>query len=201
MARTRSFDNAFVLEQAMETFWVKGYEATSVDDPVAATGLSKSSLYGAFGSKRGLFEAALGFYTDDRVEAMLGGLEGGSGGVAEVLAFFDLVAQIAQEYPDRGALGCLLTNSITELAYSDPSIRRSADGYIDRMTKAFSSAVSRSEAAGDLVAGKAGWRGQLLGPLALGLFVRRRGDPNPSGAKAVAEAVRTMVESWQTERA
>ncbi len=201
MARTRSFDNAFVLEQAMETFWAKGYEATSVDDLVAATGISKSSLYGAFGSKHGLFEAALGFYSDARLEAMLGGLEGGSGGVAEVLAFFDLVAQIAQEYPDRGALGCLLTNSITELAYSDPSIRRSGDGYIDRMTKAFSSAVSRSEAAGDLVAGNAGWRGQLLGTLALGLFVRRRGDPNPSGAEAVADAVRTMVESWQTERA
>jgi TetR/AcrR family transcriptional repressor of nem operon len=199
MARIRAFDEAYVLEQAMETFWAKGYEATSVDDLVAATGISKSSLYGAFGNKHGLFEAALGFYTDTRVQAMLGGLEHGVGGIDEVVAFFDVVVQIAEEFPDRGALGCLLTNSITELAYSDPRISQSADEYIDRLTNAFAAAVERSERSGELTPGGAAWRAQVLGTLALGLFVRRRGNPDPSGAIAVAQAVRNMVESWRSE--
>ncbi len=185
----------------METFWAKGYEATSVDDLVAATGISKSSLYGAYGSKHGLFEAALGFYTGVRVEAMLHGLEADGGGVEEVIAFFDLVAQIAEEYPERAALGCLLTNSITELAYSDPSVRESAENYVVRLTTAFSVAIGRSEEAGDLVSGMSDSRGQLLATLALGLFVRRRGDLDPSGARSVAAAVRTLVESWMADAA
>ena len=185
----------------METFWAKGYEATSVDDLVAATGLSKSSLYGAFGNKHGLFEAALGFYTDVRVEAMLHGLESGEGGLEEVLAFFDLVAQIAESYPERAALGCLLTNSITELGYTDPSMRQSADAYVVRLTAAFSAAIRRSEDAGFLAARTSDVRGQLLATLALGLFVRNRGNLDASGAKSVADAVRTLVESWLAEAA
>ena len=60
MARPRSFDVEVVLDAAGAVFRRLGYEAASVDDLVVATGLHRGSLYGAFGSKRGLFVAALG---------------------------------------------------------------------------------------------------------------------------------------------
>lgn len=44
-----------MLEQCREVFCVRGYDATSIDDLVAATGLKRGSLYQAFGSKRGVF--------------------------------------------------------------------------------------------------------------------------------------------------
>lgn len=65
MARPRSFDVAVVLAAAGAVFRRLGYEAASVDDLVAATGLHRGSLYGAFGSKRGLFVATLAAATVD----------------------------------------------------------------------------------------------------------------------------------------
>ncbi len=59
MARPRSFDADVVVTVAAGVFRRLGYEAASVDALVAATGLHRGSLYGAFGSKRGLFVAAL----------------------------------------------------------------------------------------------------------------------------------------------
>lgn len=63
MARPRSFEEAVVVDAATRCFTDLGYAATSVDDLVAATGLHRGSLYGAFGSKRGLFLAALARHT------------------------------------------------------------------------------------------------------------------------------------------
>ena len=59
MGRTRGFDEAEVLERAAESFLGTGFEGTSLDDLVRATGLHRGSLYQAFGSKRGLFVTAL----------------------------------------------------------------------------------------------------------------------------------------------
>jgi TetR/AcrR family transcriptional repressor of nem operon len=77
VGRNRTFDEAQVVERAARQFLLTGYEATSVDDLVAATGLHRGSLYQAFGSKRGLFLAALerlsrsGTVTTDSVDLLL----------------------------------------------------------------------------------------------------------------------------------
>lgn len=59
MGRNRSFDEDEVVAAAAAAFVSTGFEGTSVDDLVAATGLFRGSLYKAFGSKRGLFLTAL----------------------------------------------------------------------------------------------------------------------------------------------
>lgn len=59
MGRTRGFDEGDVIDRAAARFVANGYEATSVDDLVGATGLHRGSIYKAFGSKRGLFVAVL----------------------------------------------------------------------------------------------------------------------------------------------
>ena len=64
MGRRRSFDDDEVLADAREVFLEHGYEGTSIDALVKATGLLRGSLYGAFGSKRGMFVAALHDATD-----------------------------------------------------------------------------------------------------------------------------------------
>jgi AcrR family transcriptional regulator len=60
--RPREFDADLALEQAMRLFWLKGYLGTSVSDLTEALGISRASLYAAFGSKDELFLAALGRY-------------------------------------------------------------------------------------------------------------------------------------------
>ena len=59
MARPRAFDESIVLSQARTLFANQGYNGTSIDDLVKATGLLRGSLYKAFGSKRNLFELLL----------------------------------------------------------------------------------------------------------------------------------------------
>jgi AcrR family transcriptional regulator len=63
--RPREFDEDEVLQAALRLFWEKGYEGTSLSDLMAATGLTKSSLYKAFGSKEGLFWRVIERYQRD----------------------------------------------------------------------------------------------------------------------------------------
>lgn len=52
MARTREFDEEKVLEAAMQLFWEKGYEATSLSDLTARMGIQRPSIYSTFGDKK-----------------------------------------------------------------------------------------------------------------------------------------------------
>jgi TetR/AcrR family transcriptional repressor of nem operon len=62
MARPREFDEDQVLDAVVATFWSRGFDATSIQDIVEVTGLSRASLYGAFGDKERLFERAMARY-------------------------------------------------------------------------------------------------------------------------------------------
>jgi len=64
--RPRSFDREAALDAAMEVFWRKGYEATSIADLTEAMGINPPSLYAAFGDKEQLFMAAIERYNADR---------------------------------------------------------------------------------------------------------------------------------------
>ncbi|TFD57485.1 TetR/AcrR family transcriptional regulator [Cryobacterium sp. Hh7] len=77
MGRNRTFIESDVVAQCAEIFRRTGYEGTSIDDLVQATGLHRGSLYKAFGSKRGLFVLALrqsarpAIPTDDSTDLLL----------------------------------------------------------------------------------------------------------------------------------
>jgi AcrR family transcriptional regulator len=61
--RPRAFDAEKALDQALEVFWKKGYEGTSLSDLTEAMGINRPSLYAAFGNKESLFRRALDRYT------------------------------------------------------------------------------------------------------------------------------------------
>ncbi len=65
MARPREFERDVVLDRAMQVFWSRGYEATSIQHLVDRMGIQRGSLYDTFGDKRALFFAAINRY--DRV--------------------------------------------------------------------------------------------------------------------------------------
>ncbi|MGI5326099.1 TetR/AcrR family transcriptional regulator [Actinomadura nitritigenes] len=78
MARTREFDTEAAVSRAMELFWARGYEATSVRDLTRHLGIGQGSLYAAFGDKGGLYRAALDHYRSTFAAAALRTLEGGA---------------------------------------------------------------------------------------------------------------------------
>ncbi len=60
--RPRAFDREAALEKAMQAFWARGYDGTSMAQLVEAMGINSPSIYAAFGSKEGLFFEAVELY-------------------------------------------------------------------------------------------------------------------------------------------
>src|SRR3546814_21123720 len=86
MARPKGFDTAAALERAMELFWQQGYAATSMEQLVAAMGISRQSLYDTYGDKHALFLAALDSYCAMLEAALLAPLKKPGAGLAELHA-------------------------------------------------------------------------------------------------------------------
>lgn len=136
----------------MKVFWEKGYEATSMQDLVAASGLLKGSLYGAFGDKRALYMIALVHYDRTRIQAGIDMLTGEGSGEEKISRLFDSVIDSARAGVFAG--GCLLCNASVEMAPVDSTIENSVKGIIRRfqtaVRAAIESAVHRSDEAATL---------------------------------------------------
>ena len=64
LGRPREFDIDEALERAMQVFWARGYDGTSLTDLTGAMGITKSSMYAAFGNKEQLFRKAVQRYAE-----------------------------------------------------------------------------------------------------------------------------------------
>lgn len=147
VGRPREFDTESALEAAIDVFWECGYEATSLTELVAAMRIGRQSIYTAFGSKYGLFLTALEHYTDCELE-LLRPVGRRDAGLQEIIDYFhDRVRSLTADDPRPG---CMLINSITELAALDEEVTEQGNRYLRRMTRAFSGALRNAIAAGDI---------------------------------------------------
>ena len=131
----------------METFWRNGYEGTSAQDLVDATGLGRGSLYAAYANKDGLFEQALLRYRK-RAQAHVEKLRL-KGSPTERLR--ELMVEIVNA--DAGApekRGCLATNSAVERAGHDPRVADLVRENFAILTRGIEETVRRGQAAGEI---------------------------------------------------
>ncbi|MEW6636109.1 MAG: TetR/AcrR family transcriptional regulator [Actinomycetota bacterium] len=148
MPRTREFEPEAALEAAMELFWSRGYEATSMRDLLGGMGIGRGSFYATFGDKRSLFLAALDRFEETRTGwavEVLQGSEPALAGIEEV--FRRTVENLTGHEPRRG---CLLANSAVELAPHDTEIRERIAGYVQRLEAAFEGALARARRNGEI---------------------------------------------------
>ena len=139
MARPREFDEDQVREALMKVFWDKGYEATSMQDLVAASGLLKGSLYGAFGDKQALYLAALKHYDQTRIQAGVDMLKGQGTSKEKVKRLFDSVIESVKAGVFAG--GCLLCNASVEMAPVDKTVKSTVKNTLRRLQSAVHSAI------------------------------------------------------------
>jgi len=111
MAGVKQFGRDEALDRAMATFWTLGYEATSIEDLVAATGIGRGSLYGTFGDKRRLFLMALDRYWDTVNQDMTPRLSDPDPRRALERMFEALIRRNSDPKFPRG---CLITNTSVE---------------------------------------------------------------------------------------
>ena len=148
VGRPLEFDPDAAVDAAVQVFWRKGYEATSMADLLLAMEISKSSLYQAFGSKKKLFERSLTRYADSLTARMRKALDEASSGRRFIEDLFQSVAATAKT-PD-GARGCLVANSASELGQHDPVLAVPVADGLRRFTRLFTEAVRRAQAEGDV---------------------------------------------------
>jgi len=191
MGRRRVFDEGTAIRAARDVFWEHGYASTSLADLQAATGLSRSSLYGTFGSKRGLFEEVTRTYVNEVVGPMLEPLEVPGAGKTEIVAYFHSLSDfVTSTTRPAAARGCLLLNTTVELNALDDDAALMVQGYLGRLHAALVAALATMSATITDPKGKAG----ILSAGQLGVMVTARLDPLQ--AAALADTIAADVQSW-----
>lgn len=195
MSRGRTYRIEAVLEAAKETFWRLGYDGAAVSDLEAATGLSRSSLYQAFGSKPRLFAWVLDAYICSFIGPLLEPLEA-TGAPADAVDRFvrDLGELfVAGGMPSR--YGCLWVNSIVEFAGRDgaPVDVRAAE-FWDRLHGAYSNGLrcAASRERDDLTPFED--RAGLLAAATFAAWLTVRADA--ARARSVCERMLMEMSSW-----
>lgn len=148
MGRPREFDFNDTLERAMQTFWAKGYEATSLDDLCAATGLGRSSLYAAFGDKQGLYLSALERYETAAIGRITASLSSSKSPLDGIVAFINRIIDDIVAGPGRR--GCFIGNCAAELARQDRMVASHVRHSMDRVQSTFRMAIVQARDAGQL---------------------------------------------------
>ena len=119
--RPLSFDRDAALRKAMLLFWEHGYEATSLNDLTTALGVTPSSIYSAFGDKKGLFFDAVGLYLSGPVslQTMLDDAPSARA-AAETMLMGAAVAYTGEDTPS----GCLLASAAISCSDSAADVRQ-----------------------------------------------------------------------------
>jgi len=152
MPRCREFDIDKALDQALNAFWLKGYEATSMTDLMAAMGLSKSSFYECFGSKREALLAALSRYSTRELAETRRHFSA-DGPVAPLLAAWVRHSIDPAACRPSQRCGCLIVNVAVELAPHDREIEDAVRRHLDMLAAFLAETIQRGNADGSIPSG------------------------------------------------
>lgn len=149
MARTKEFDPDAALQSALELFWRRGYEATSMADLVDHLGIGRASIYATFGNKHELYLKALDRYGETQDPPLLDALSKPGPALPAVR---QMVRRFADEstVETRRARGCFITNTAAELGPHDPEAARRVElswQHVETLTHA---ALVRAQGQGEL---------------------------------------------------
>jgi AcrR family transcriptional regulator len=198
MPRPKAYERDAVVIAARDLFWERGYEATSISDLEQRTGLNRSSLYQEFGSKHELLEAALTSYADEIVAALLADVGEPTADLDTIAALFMRLADLFRSQTRPATCGCLLVNTIAELAARDVRVRPAAVAYRDRLRSAFAAALTHASQLGEVDADSVQSRADLLTATLMGVWLTVRIDPDDAGR--LCETIAAQVKAWRTRR-
>ena len=195
--RPRQFDHDAVLDALIQLFWTRGYEAASVADMIELTGLSKSSLYGAFGSKEEILNAALERYLRG-VAQILEPMESGSGGLADLHHFVDVYHSWLET--DAGGRGCFALNSGAEMGMYSETVSDYAGQYRQMFRDAVGAALLRAADAGEIEPASVEMvREQLVGLIFAAALLNRSGASKDE-REGFADSIHRLIDNISGER-
>ncbi|MEP2734987.1 MAG: helix-turn-helix domain-containing protein [Erythrobacter sp.] len=142
MPRHKTYTKASLVEAAMHEFWRNGYEATSMDDLVRASGVSRHGIYSDVGGKRELFLAGFETYKETIVSPALNAIAIEGSGLAGIRRYFEIQIALAESGGLPGP-GCLVANAMTETAPHDNDVAAEVQAHNELLTASFLQAITR----------------------------------------------------------
>ncbi|MFF4014177.1 TetR/AcrR family transcriptional regulator [Streptomyces sp. NPDC001843] len=194
MARTKEFDPDTALQSALELFWQRGYEATSMSDLVEHLGIGRASIYATFGNKHELYLKALERYQQGCDGPLLRELSQPGPALPAVRTVVRrFAAEAAAE--ERRLRGCFVTNTAAELAPHDPAAARRVEHGWDQLETLLRSALVRAQAQGELAADRDPLAlSRMLLVLMQGLRVVGKASADPARVRDAAEQALTLLD-------
>ncbi|MCC2112131.1 MAG: TetR/AcrR family transcriptional regulator [Hyphomicrobiales bacterium] len=148
MGRPIEFDRTDVLERALQVFWRKGYSSTSMQDLVAATGINKASIYNSFGDKEAFFVFVLEHYFETRNRPRVRKLVETTPAREGIHCYFDSL--VVFSVTEGRGLGCLITNTATELQPTSDRIEACIQRALNMMEGLFLDTIMRGREDGSI---------------------------------------------------
>ncbi len=144
MGRPKSFEPEQALDQAVELFWARGFEATSIDQVTEALGVTRAAVYREWGSKELLYQAALERYRQAGSEAFIAALRSDPTAAPSIVR--DRLLEIIEfAVSDENNPGCFVVNATCERASLDETtatqVREALSGLERELTDALTAAV------------------------------------------------------------
>ncbi len=147
MGRPYEFDREETLSKAMELFWEKGYKATSIEDLVDRMGIKRGSIYNTFGDKHSLFIAAVEYYAKEVTSRTIKRLESPGSPLENIKLFFETIVNTPS---DKKTRGCLISNTVVELAPHDEKVADTVRIILERIQTAFLNCLDKAVELGEL---------------------------------------------------
>lgn len=189
LGRRPGFDRDAVVAAAIIAFWAKGFEATTLSDLEAATGVDRSSIYNSFGGKEGLYQSAASAYVDSAEDVLFEPLHHGTAGIDDILEFLERLA--TNLGAGTNPQGCFIVNDMP--ADID---HQSTDRYLKRLEEGLCAALERAAATGEAEASTSVQRCDLVTAAILGINITHRNDKTGTRATKLVNALRSEVSSW-----
>jgi TetR/AcrR family transcriptional repressor of nem operon len=174
--RPQKFDEELVLNKAQQVFWEKGYSATSLDEVLAAMGIGSGSFYNSFkGGKKQLYMNVLR-QRRDALKEFRANAEASSNPIELIRDFFRGLADADKTTHLRG---CLIANTVTEMAFLNDDIENEAVNILKETEQFYTETIKTAQANGQLKnQTDAAVLGRYLITLWNGLNVTRRMYPD-----------------------
>jgi TetR/AcrR family transcriptional repressor of nem operon len=189
--RPKTFEDTAALDQAIEIFCKKGYEAASLDDLLKSMKLGKGSMYHFFGSKRELFQQALNRYVDRFLIDFSYNLEISEQPLSLIREFF---ISIADERTDEHKKGCFMGNSVVGLSGNDVTLTRHAMDKLKSLEDVFYINIRKAQMLGQFSAEKnARLTARLLITFWNGINVTRRVYPDNNLLREIIELQLNLI--------
>ncbi len=148
MARTKDFDENEVLTRAMELFWSRGYNATSMEDLVVGLGISRSSLYDTYTDKHSLFIKALEYYQQMGL-MKIREIVNYPGSAKETVK--KMIEQSTIGISDgRKRIGCFVVNAEVEVAPHDKKVSNLVCSHDQQIEEIFYQVIQKGKKNGEI---------------------------------------------------